>query len=189
VNGLLLIPALACEALLQYRADGRRGLRPEWLWIASIGVGFVLYLFINYNVYGDPLAFLQVQRERFFKTPAWPWVGIVKVWTWKWGDARQLQINGTQEFFFILLGLACTIWCWRALRASYAVWMTLNWLLFTSTSFVHSVPRYTLTMFPIFILFARFTAARPVWFGIITVWSLTFMALFITLLVQGEWAF
>ncbi len=105
------------------------------------------------------------------------------------GDARRLHRNATEEFFFIVLGFACTVWCWRALRASYAVWMALNWLLFTSTSFVISVPRYTLAMFPIFILFARFTAARLVWSGIITFWSLTFMALFITLFVQGEWAF
>lgn len=195
VNGLLLIPALACEALIQYRTDrlrglrGLRGLRWEWLWIAFIGVGFALYLFINYHVYGDPLTFLQFQRERFFKTPEWPWVGIVRVWTWKWENARMLHINGTQEFFFILLGLACTIWSLIALRGSYAVWMALNWVLFTSTSFVHSVPRYTLILFPIFILFARFTAARPIWFGIVTFWSLTFMSLFINLLVQGEWAF
>lgn len=189
VNGLLLIPALAGEAFLQYRTDGRRGPRAEWLWIAFIGVGFALYLFINYHVFGNPLAFLQFLHDWFFKLPSWPWVGIVKVWTWKWGNARQLHINGTQEFFFILLGLACTIWCWRSLRASYTVWMALNWLLFTSTSWVQSVPRYALVMFPIFILFARFTAARPVWFGIITVWSLMFMSLFITLLVQGEWAF
>jgi Gpi18-like mannosyltransferase len=189
INGLLLIPALACEALVQYRMEGRRRLRAEWLWIAFIGVGFALYLLINYNVYGNPLAFLQFQRERFFKVPAWPWVGIIKVLTWKWSDARSSHMNGTQEFFFIVLSLVCTIWCWRVLRASYTVWMALNWLLFTSTSFVHSVPRYALAMFPIFILFARFTSRRPIWFGIITVWSLMFMSVFITLLVQGEWAF
>jgi Predicted integral membrane protein len=189
VNGLVLIPALACEAFLQYRTDGRRGLRAEWLWIAFIGSGFAFYLLVNYHVFGNPLAFLQFQHDWFFKLPAWPWVGILKVWTWKWGNARQLHINGTQEFFFILLSLACTIWCWRSLRGSYTVWMALNWLLFTSTSWVQSVPRYVLGMFPIFILFARSTATRPVWFGLITVWSLMFMSLFITLLVQGEWAF
>jgi hypothetical protein len=189
VNGLLLIPALACEAFLQNRTDARRGPGAQWLWIGLIGVGFALYLFINYHVYGDPLTFLQFQRERFFKAPAWPWVGIVNIWTFQWAGVRGMHMNGTQEFFFVLLGLACTIWCWGTLRASYAVWMTLYWLLFTSTSFVHSVPRYMLGMFPIFILLARFTATRPVWFGIITFWSLTFMSLFITLFVQGEWAF
>ena len=96
---------------------------------------------------------------------------------------------GSQEFFFVMLGLGLTVWSWLRLRASYAVWMTLNWLLWTSTKFVLSVPRYTLVMFPAFILFARLTATRPLWNAIITVWSLLFLALFVARYVQGLWAF
>ena len=190
LNGLLLVPALACEAFLQYRATaGQRKLRREWLWIALVGVGSAVYLLINYKVHGDPFAFLTFQRERFFKMPAWPWVGIIKVWTWQWGDPRRGIMNGPIELFFILLGLACTVWCWKKLRVSYAVWMGLNWLLFTSTSMVNSVPRYTLILFPIFVLFAAFTAARPVWSRVIAVVSLVFMTLFIGMFVQGAWAY
>jgi len=189
LNGLLLFPALACEAFLQYRAARQRRLRAEWLWIALVGVGFLLYLLINRHVHGSPFAFLTFQRERFFKTPAWPWIGIIKVWTWEWGDARRGLMNGPVEFFFIFFSLACTVWCWKTLRSSYAVWMALNWLLFTSTSMVNSVPRYTLILFPIYILLARATVARPVWSRVITAWSLTFMALFISLFVQGAWAY
>ena len=82
VNGLLLIPALGCEALCN-TALKRGVLRAEWLWIAFIGVGFMLYLFLNFHVFGHPFAFVQILRDRFFKTPKWPWVGIFKVWTWK----------------------------------------------------------------------------------------------------------
>ena len=39
--------------------------------------------------------------------------------------------------------------------------MTLNWLLINSTAFVVSVPRYCLTLFPIFILFARLAEKAP----------------------------
>jgi hypothetical protein len=140
-------------------------------------------------VHGDAFAFLTFQRERFFKVPDWPWVGIIKVWTWQWGDARRSLMNGPIEFFFILFSLACTVWCWKELRVSYAVWMGLTWLLFTSTSMVNSVPRYTLILFPIFILLAGFTSARPVWSRAIAVVSLMFMTLFISLFVQGEWAY
>lgn len=96
---------------------------------------------------------------------------------------------GTEEFFFIILGLACTVWCWLSLRKSYAVWMTFNWLLWTSTSFILSTPRYTLILFPVYILFARLAARRPVWGGVITAWSLLFLALFVSLFVRGYWAF
>jgi len=67
--------------------------------------------------------------------------------------------------------------------------MTLNWLLITSTSFVLSVPRYTLVLFPMFFLFARAGASRHLWFALISAWSLLFLALFVSRYVQGPWAF
>ncbi len=71
---------------------------------------------------------------------------------------------------------------WLRLRPSYAVWMTLNLLLFTSTSFILSVPRYSLTLFPLFILFALL-GRRPTWFQALTTWSLLLLALLATLFV------
>jgi hypothetical protein len=188
LNGVLLIPALACEAFIQYRAKENPRLRVAWLWIAFIGVGLALYLLINWRIYGEPLAFLTFQRDRFFKVPAWPWVGIIKVWTWKWPDVRHGLMNGPVELIFILFTLAFTIWAWT-LRRSYGVWMGLNWLLFTSTSMVNSIPRYSLILFPIYILLARFSIARPIWAAIMTASSLMFMTILISLFVQGEWAY
>jgi hypothetical protein len=66
--------------------------------------------------------------------------------------------------------------------------MTGNWLLFVSVSFVLSVPRYTLTMFPIFILFAML-ASRRVWFAVITIWSLLYLSFFACMFAWGRWAF
>jgi hypothetical protein len=67
--------------------------------------------------------------------------------------------------------------------------MILNWLLFVSTSFIQSVPRYTLTLFPLFILMAL-AAARNWWANVLfTVWSLLFLSLFVTQFVKGWWAF
>ncbi len=66
--------------------------------------------------------------------------------------------------------------------------MTGTWLLFASTTFMQSVPRYTLTMFPIFFLLARLGANR-FWHSAVTVWSLLWLALFATLFAWGHWAF
>ena len=95
---------------------------------------------------------------------------------------------GMQELLFILLGLACTVVSWRKLRPVYSVWMTGNWLLFVSVSFVLSVPRYTLTMFPIYILFALL-ATRRVWLAAISVWSIVYLSFFVSVFVRGGWAF
>ncbi|MDT7778287.1 MAG: hypothetical protein QOC99_799 [Acidobacteriota bacterium] len=189
VNGLLLIPALAFEALDEYRRTGRRW-RWEWLWVVGALVGFGVYLFINWHVFGDPRAFLNMQGEFWYKRLTWPWVGIGEAWKSIWTrEPSDAQMVGWQEFFFELLGLALTVWSWLRLRTSYAVWMTCNWLLWTSTKFVLSVPRYTLVMFPAYFLFARSADSRPVLKAIITIWSLLFLALFAARFVQGFWAF
>jgi hypothetical protein len=187
VNGLLLMPALAVEALIQYWATRR--LNPQWLWLGFPLAGVAGYLLINQRVYGDPFQFLVYQREHWFKQFDWPWNGIAgNVRSIGWRGPSEAQMIGLQEVIFIALGLGGTVASWVLLRPSYATWMTGNWLLFTSTSFILSTPRYTLILFPLYLLIARLTA-NQIWYRVVTVWSLIFMALFIALFVQGRWAF
>lgn len=188
INGSILVPALAVEALQQYRTTRR--FNPQWLWIALAGCGFAGYLALNKHVTGDALAFTKIASQHWYKSLTWPWAGIIEVYgSIAWRAPSEAQMVGMQELVFILLGLVCTVWCWRTMRPSYGVWMTLNWLLWTSTSFVLSAPRYTLILFPIYILFARLAAARPLWGIIISLWSLLLLSLFVTRFVQGLWAF
>lgn len=188
VNGLLLLPVLAVEAYTQYREEGR--LRREWLWVPAAAAGFVVYLLINYKVFGNPFYFQEVLREKWSKRLTFPWVGIRGTWNAMWADDPVYShLVGVQEMLFILIGLAATVWCWRRLRPSYAVWMTLNWLLVTSTSFIQSTPRYVLGFFPLFILTARLADERPWWGTVITIWSLISFTLFAAQFAQGYWAF
>ncbi len=189
VNGLLLVPALAFEAWEEHRGAGRRT-RAGWLWVMGPLAGFGVYLIINWQVMGDPGAFLDAQGDYWYKSLTWPWVGIREAWNAVWGRApSEAQMVGWHELFFVLLGLGLTVWSWLRLRTSYAVWMTCNWLLWTSTKFVLSVPRYTLVLFPAFILFARLRVSRPAWGAVVVIWSLLFLALFAARFVQGYWAF
>jgi hypothetical protein len=201
VNGLLLVPALAAEAFAQRRADergegcgdggaARRGWRAQWLWCGAAGAGFGCYLLLNYWVFGHPLEFLRAQEAYWSKSLTWPWIGLQGAWRALWTRGpSEAQMVGGQELLFSLIGAGCVVWAWLRLRASYALWMTLNWVLWTSTNFVLSVPRYTLVLFPAFILFARASGEHGVWRVALVVWSLLFMGLFVTQFVQGNWAF
>lgn len=95
---------------------------------------------------------------------------------------------GTQVLFYLAVGLAGTIAAAFLLRPSYAAWMALNWLQFASQSWDISAPRYTLTMFPLFLLFAMLARNRQ-WDTAITVWSLLWLGLFAGQFVHGQWAF
>ena len=73
-------------------------------------------------------------------------------------------------------------------RPSWAVWMGVNWLLFVSTAFVLSVPRYVLVMFPIFAWFALLAERR--WLGVgIGALSIGLLLWFSARFSIGVWAF
>jgi hypothetical protein len=187
LNGLVIIPALLMEVILQYRASRRW--QWQWLWVLAPFLGFGIYLLLNQYAAGDAFAFIAVGRENFHKSLSVPWDGIRVVYNLMWfSEISHAQMGGVQEFVFIVLGAVCTVACGFLLRPSYTVWMAGNWLLFTSSGFILSVPRYTLVMFPIFILFARL-AERRFWNSVITVWSLLLLAFFVTKFVQSQWAF
>jgi hypothetical protein len=187
LNGLVIFPALLVEAFLQYRTT--RHWQWKWLWIFAAPLGFGIYLLVNQYAAADAFAFLTIGRENFQKSFSMPWNGIGGAYNLMWSPEITLaQMSGVQEFVFIVLGAVATVACGFLLRPSYTVWMAGNWFLFVSGGFILSVPRYTIVMFPIFILFARL-AERRFWHSIITVWSLLLMALFITKFVQGHWAF
>lgn len=187
LNGLVIIPALLMEMLLHYQTSRR--LQKQWLWIALVPLGFGIYLWLNEYITGDPFTFITVGRENFSKSLDLPWKGIKGVYdVMQSSEISRSQIGGTQEFIFIVLGALCTIASAFLLRPSYTVWMAGNWLLITSVGFLTSVPRLTLGMFPIYILFAKL-AERYFWHSVITAWSLLFLALFIGEFIRGHWTF
>ena len=97
-------------------------------------------------------------------------------------------MSGWMELAFILLGLLGTAVAAFRFRTSWFVWMAGNWLLFTSTSFVLSVPRYTLTLFPLFAWLALLSRRVEVAVAISLV-SLGLLGYFASLFAQGQWAF
>src|SRR5436309_12173854 len=73
-NGIVLLPTLAVEAIYHWRLHKRW--RWQWLWIGIVPFGFVIYMFLNWRISGNPLAFLEMRKELFHTTSSWPWVGI-----------------------------------------------------------------------------------------------------------------
>ena len=150
--GVVLVPALAAEAAHQYYA--KRCWDWRWVWIAIVPAGFAVYLLINWHVTGNAFAFLQTRRVTFQQSFALPAAGIrLAIWA-HYPTAEEAEMMGVQQLIFVALGFVCMILSWIKLRPVYAVWMTAMWFLVSSVNFLQSAPRYTLAMFPIFILFA-----------------------------------
>lgn len=189
VNGLVLLPALALEAWAASRADPDR--RWQWRWLASGGVviGLAGYLAVNLAVYGDAFAWSEIQSGHWYKSLSPPWVGINGILGWFGAESLDDAVmHGWVELAAVVLGLAGTVYSAVRFRPSWTAWMAGNWLLFTSTGFVLSVPRYILVLFPLMAWFAVLAERR--WVGIaIAAASTGLLGWFAWRFATGAWAF
>ena len=188
INGLVLIPALAVEAYLQWREHRR--VERQWLGIGLVAIGFAMYLGLNAIVYGDPLAFSEIQRDHWTKELAPPWIGIGGIMGWTGSpDPDTALMLGWMELGFVALGAVATVATAARMRPTWTAWMAGNWLLIVSTGFVMSVPRYSLVLFGIFawagVIADRWRAAG--W--LLGAASLTAMTWLAWRFASGQWAF
>ena len=187
VNGAILFPALAAEAISRLR-DTRR-FEVRWLWTGLIPVGLLVYLLINYRVTGDATAFLKLEADHWVHVAVSPLAGIAdSINVARTYEPYEAQIIGVQVLIYLAIGLIATIVSAAMMPLSYTVWMVANWLLFASQSWDLSTPRYLLAMFPIFILIARLARSRR-WNAAITTWSFLWLAIFASQFVVGHWTF
>jgi Gpi18-like mannosyltransferase len=189
VNGLVLVPALAVEAFLQWRRDR---LVP-WASVgamAFVGIGFGIYLGVNWAVYGDPLAFAEIQRDHWFKQLEWPWVGIGNLTGWFADPSPESALYyGWIELAAVAIGFVATVVTAIWWRPTWAVWMAGNWLLAVSTDFILSMPRYALALFGIVVGLAVIADRWP-WVGaLLAAASALAMTWFTIRFAVGAWAF
>jgi hypothetical protein len=191
VNGLVLIPALVAEAATQWfeRPPEERKLRLEWLAIGLVPVGFAVYLGLNLAVYDDAFAFLRIQEEHWYKSLAPPWEGVTVALRWfEVGTPDEQLTHGGMELIFAGIGLVGLVHAAFRFRASWFAWMAGNWILFISTAFLVSVPRYALTLFPIFASMALATR-RPAALVVVSIASIAAFTYFAVRFATGAWAF
>jgi len=188
ITGIILLPVLLIEYLSQRGYRGNK-IRKDVLWIGLIGVGLGLYLILNYYVAGDPFYFLEVQREGWSRKLALPYQGFLNALEGLSGRAPSGVFTGDWvEIVFALLGLIGTVYCFFRLRLSYSLYALATWILVTSTWHWLSIPRFMLTIFPLFIVLALAGRRRGLNFTIIFL-SLMCFALFLTQFLRFRWAF
>jgi len=187
-NGLVLVPTLAVEAWLQWREH--RQLRISWLSIGLVGIGFAVYLWLNWSVYGDPFAFSEIQRSHWYKDISPPWEGIAgMIEETANRDPDRALMLGWMELVFTGVGLLATAATALWLRPSWAAWMAGNWLLIVGTGFVMSVPRYSLVLFGIVVWGAIIAQRWKTGRWLLVVASAAAMAYFAWRFGAGRWAF
>jgi Dolichyl-phosphate-mannose-protein mannosyltransferase len=189
--GLLLLPALGIEWYCQ--APQERRPWPQALWLGLILAGWLVYLLLNLQVYGTPLAFMSAQEEYWKVTLAWPWESIARALV---RTRLLMQLVSFKEGFMhggahlgaVALLLTGVLWSLLRLRYSYSVFLLLVTLQVTSLNFLLSTPRLMLSGFPLFFMLGHVVQSkllRLLWFAV----ALPLLWFLQQRFVTGLWAF
>lgn len=184
--GILLLPAILIEWFISKNGKWRH--LPIIIFPSLIAI--FSYLYINKNIFGNFFAFQKILADNWQKYPVFPLKGILDSW--------RIAAGGGLTNFVLMVGWAEAISitaCWALipvvfmkLRKSWAVFYLLSVILFSSTSFILSTPRYFLSIPPVFVLIAL---AQKNYFLRI-VWTFASIALLFCLSIlftRGQWAF
>ncbi|MEN3185312.1 MAG: hypothetical protein ABDK92_01575, partial [Atribacterota bacterium] len=150
-----------------------------------IVLGIFLYLFLNRVVTGNWFCFLTYLREHWHQGFGFFAENIknqvIMVLTWKPVNRVALWIP---QLFVLLLSLICLMGSLWQMRLSYVAYMfTLLFISFSAT-WLLSAPRYTTTMFPLYIFLAQLSQ-RKILDEILTFFSLTMLCLYVLAYTWG----
>jgi hypothetical protein len=208
VVGVLLIPALVCELMLQVYEQQKGAVswqkvkttisttfrhRLKDVLLISLGLtGLVAYMHFLWGEFHDPLYFVHVQsefgggrQETLVTYPQVVWRYLKILMTYRPFDWKYYAL--VQEAVVGGLGLIALLWSVRSIRLSYVLFALGAFLVPTMTGTFSSLPRYILVCFPLFILLARAFQSRRwlMWFYLLV--STLLLILNTVLFIQGYW--
>ncbi|HLB77643.1 MAG TPA: mannosyltransferase family protein, partial [Candidatus Dormibacteraeota bacterium] len=186
LTGVALLPVIVIEMFL-----ARRILRPAWQAIVPpllVLLGLATYLMTNALVLGNPLAFIAIQREHWSHSLAAPWVGFASAihsisWRVPW---EKLTVGGGEIAGGLAAYTTATL-SWLRLRPSDAAYATVLTVMVTFLPFWLSIPRYLLSLYPLFLLVGRIRN-QWIYLGLVGA-SFVAQIIFGLAFGRGYWAF
>jgi Gpi18-like mannosyltransferase len=188
--GLIIFPSIILF-MLKKRELNFKNLIISGL-VFSVPVAY--YLYLNYSIYGSPLAFTELLRKNWQKGFDFPWKGIIS--SWKRGILTKNSFSykyivGYAEAIASTIAWVLTVtgikkW---GIKSPYLLYMFLGTIFFTSTGFILSAPRYLLSIPPLFILFAELISNKKYLLFFWVPVSLALLFWFGHDFAVGRWAF
>lgn len=187
VTGVFVAVALIVEFLTA--RDGRR----RWSgapWLAAPFLPVVGYMTYLHDRTGDWKAWQHAQEEGWYRTFHWPWQAFGNTWEAAFSEQQSTGFAWmfAAEMVAVGIGVALTVALLRRARWAEATYIALQLYAFTTSYWFFSVPRSTLTWWPLWTLLAAWSLRRPaVWQGYlagIAPLAVVFALLFST----GRWA-
>lgn len=188
IVGLALVPALLVEAFVAQREEGAP--RKKLGAIALVPLGFLSYLGINQVVHGDPLHFLQVQKDHWFQEAVAPWTPVTQAFEAMRGTEFTVDTFLVHPARLVAIAFALAVLGagWRSLRTSDRVFSAVTMLMVLSASWLISLPRYLLAVYPLFTTMGGLARRRVVLWAVVAASFAAQLFLF-SRFARGMWAF
>ncbi|MGP8160889.1 MAG: glycosyltransferase family 39 protein [Candidatus Dormibacteria bacterium] len=186
ITGVALVPALIVDHLIRRRGRPGRGL------IAILASPVSLLLFFGYAWLrtGTPLAWEHAEQSASFnRNFAWPWDGARATFQSFTGGTGGNSFVFGMELLFGVAGLVAVVWMawhWRMFAPSLTVFAAVAWLMGTSVVYWLSVPRYEMTVVPVYLVLADVTRSHPRARPVLLAVSAGWMGFLATLLATGQ---
>ncbi len=180
---LLIFPLLWEYYQAQFRTSSDRSL-PKHYQILScllIPAGLGCYMLYLQLVFGNPLAFLEAQRfwKRSFD---WPWNSIYHA------TLKITEGNNFWNLTFTIFAMVMLVIAYRQLRPSYTLYMLFGLIMPLFSPAYHSpllsMPRFTLVLFPSFLVLARLVKREQTHWTLLSISSV--LLVFLTMLFTNS---
>ncbi len=187
ITGVFLAIALIVEFLTA--RDGRRNWRSA-PWLAVPFLPVLAYFTYLHDRTGDWMAWQHAQERGWYREFHWPWQALKITWQNAFQDRQPTGFAWMfgAEIVAVVVGVALLVWLLRNRRWAEATYIGLQLYAFTTAMWFFSVPRATLTWWPLWIVLAAWTLRKPWVHQAYLVVVAPFMVVFALLFTTGRWA-
>ena len=188
IVGLALVPALLVEAFVAQRREGTAGRKLAA--ICLVPLGFASYLGINWAVHGDPLHFLMVQEDHWFQYAVAPWTPVIDALEGIASSNLDLEafLVYPTRLIAIAFALGVLAFGWRSLTWTDRTFSAATMLMLLSASWLISLPRYLLAIYPLFTTMGKLGRNRTALWAVAGA-AFTLQVFLFTRFAVGMWAF
>lgn len=163
VVGLALIPGIFVEMLILDRENFNKISIYRKFNFLFFGLllsisGFLVYLFVNYFIFGNPLYFTMAEKQNWYTTFSPFGQGLISAFqSLSWRVGLEKIMLGYGQIIAFILGIVMSIYVLFKVRLSYGLYMLFVLWSSWAMSFWLSMPRYIISLFPMFIVLALFS--------------------------------
>lgn len=186
--GLVLLPAIFIEIFIFDRENFNKLDIYKKFTILFFGSvlslsGFFAYLLLNYLTFGNFFYFTVTEKQNWYTSFAPFGQGLIStVQSLSWRVGLERIMLGYAQIVAFIMGLIMSVYVFIKIRSSYGVFMIIVLFSSFSMSYWLSMPRYILSLFPMFIalsLFANNLIFRYLWILISGILLIFFSMIFI----------